>query len=267
MKRTVLLCGDAGTGKTTQINTLPGKVLVYAFDSNVQRAIRRDDIEVVSFLPPFDSYDLAPFTLKGERDKDSKAFGRQGQKEPRVYPEWAADVNRRHDDGSLSELDWLVFDSTTSLTEAVLDRTLYDNDRLGRSEEPGDYKIAGMRLANVIRLLSVYPMSMMFISHLKTQETKNSKGEVLKSDIILSTYGRAHATLRNNCDEIWQTLNQSRDTEKRVIQTRSDYKSFQSLRSSVLGLEKYEDVTLDWLKPLEGQGIAGLGVAGGKQKQ
>ena len=135
----IIVAGNTGSGKTTQILTLPGKKFVYVFDPNCLASLRGHDVEYEEFLPEVTEIDS---TLKGF-NKGAKDDSPASAKEPTLYLRWIEDLNRREAEGSFDEYDWVIFDSLTFLAQALMDRQLYINNRYGKVEDLGDYRVVG----------------------------------------------------------------------------------------------------------------------------
>src|SRR5512146_2529549 len=97
----LLVLGRGGSGKSTQIWTLPGRKFAYLFDPNALLSLRGCDLEYEQFLP--DSLELDA-TLKGF-NKGAKDDKLKSSREPTVYMRWVEDLNRRGDAGFFKEFD------------------------------------------------------------------------------------------------------------------------------------------------------------------
>src|SRR5690606_22505683 len=86
----IMVVGRTGSGKTSQIWTLPGRKLCYLFDPNSIRSLKGcPDLDFEEFYPEFLELDA---TLKGfnKNAKDDKPITK---KEPTVYNRWVDHIN------------------------------------------------------------------------------------------------------------------------------------------------------------------------------
>lgn len=121
---TIVLVGPAGSGKTTQIWTLPKPCLVIAFDGNCSESIRGcPGVDFVEFAA--DNVPLAPktgkHTVKGSVKPDS----------PQAYLEFWQFLTEAKATGYFDSYASIVVDSMTSLEKIVEDVILYD---IGKSD-------------------------------------------------------------------------------------------------------------------------------------
>jgi hypothetical protein len=144
-RKRILAVGATGTGKSIQAWTLPGRKFEYVFDPNTMAALKGvsdqlgiepPDIEAEEFYPDIINLDT---TLKGFRtgskgDKPEDVGRARKEVEPIVYMDFIADINRRVDEGFFSDFDWLIFDSLTFLSKAVMARNI---DDFSKAEEFG----------------------------------------------------------------------------------------------------------------------------------
>ena len=129
----IMVIGETGSGKTTQIRTLPGKKFVYIFDPNALASLKGCDCDYEVFMPNALELDA---TLKGF-NKGSKSDRMEGGSriEPTTYPNWVNDINKRVADGFFDDYNWICFDSLTFLGKAIMDRQCFINNRYGKVEE------------------------------------------------------------------------------------------------------------------------------------
>ena len=111
----ILLVGPTGSGKTSQILTLPGKKFVYIFDPNALATLQGHDVEYGLFLPDVLEVDS---TLKGFNKNAKKDDKPASAREPRVYMDWGEDFNGRVEKDYFKDFDWICFDSLTFFGKA-----------------------------------------------------------------------------------------------------------------------------------------------------
>jgi hypothetical protein len=250
--RRVLLAGRTGTGKTTQVRTLPGRKFAYIFDPNALSSLAGTDLEYELFLPDTEALDM---TLKGF-SKGSRDDRPKRPKEPLLYNKWGEDINGRFDTGFFQDFDWLILDSLTFLTKAIMDRQLYINNRYGGVEEIADYKVVGSKLAELFGAITSLPLHILCTAHLQIyQDEKTSK---IETQLYLP--GRARTILPLQFTDIF--LCQTKDDEKRgttyEIRTRPDSRGLQDIRTNIPGLTAVEDVTIKNLRNPTDYGLGRL---------
>lgn len=248
----ILVVGDAGGGKTSLIRTLPGKKFVYIFDPNGLRALAGADIDYEEWLPDHTELDT---TIK-RFNRDGKPDDRPAsEKEPKVYVDWTQDITEKAKEDFFAPYDWVCFDSLTLLQKACFDRQTWINNRYGKPEEMADYRIVGSKMSDLIRSTTSEKVNTFFTGHIDTWQDELSK----KITTQLALSGSAKRQIPLVMSNIW--LAECKSTEKEIkytVQTRPAERGLQTIRSSIRGLDMFEDVTIsDFDKPEE-SGIAKL---------
>jgi energy-coupling factor transporter ATP-binding protein EcfA2 len=254
----ILLVGDTGSGKTTQILTLPGKVWVYAFDPNsfttlrLYKDERTDTLDGEEWLP--DGLELDA-TLKGF-NKGHKPDDRPASIiEPRTYVDWLTSFTERAQGDFFDDYDWVVFDSITFLQRAIFDRNAWLNNRYGKIEELGDYRIVGSKISDLFRSISSEPKNILVTGHIDVWQDELSK----KVTTQLSLAGSAKKQVPLVMTNIWLAKAASEGEKiKHVIQTRPEGRGLQSIRTCLPYLKQEEDVTIHNFKSPEKYGIGHL---------
>lgn len=153
-----LLIGPTGSGKTSQLLTLPGKKFAYFFDPNAPETLAsfRDagaDLSTLDYelvLP--DQVDISAVTLKkGVRDVASKPIV------PNAYPTWEKEFLARVEGKFFDAYDVLAMDSMTTFLDLLMDRILYLNGRTGKQPEQDDWAAQINTVKGVFRLLTSLP--------------------------------------------------------------------------------------------------------------
>lgn len=242
----ILLAGRTGTGKSTQIWSLPGKKFAYIFDPNALSALVAQppwrmqgcDLDYELFLPEITDVDTS---LKGfnRGSKDDVApGGAKKRREPQLYNRWEKDLVERNFFG----YDWLIIDSLTFLNKAVMDRTLFINNRYGGTEEIADYKIVGSKLAEVFGGITGAPINIFCTAHLSVYQDEKTK----KIETELYLPGRARTILPLQFTDVFQAVTKDDDKKGTIyeVRTKPDPKGLQDIRTSIPGLETFEDVTI-----------------------
>lgn len=250
-RNTIMFIGPVGAGKTQMYRTLPGRKFVYLFDPNARDAIQgSDDIDFVEFIPDHTDLDIAVKTLK----KDS--FDRSGRAEkadPKTYIEWEADWDERYSTGFFNQYDWIGFDSVTALSEIIMDRVQKLNSRLGKHPEQADYTAEMNVVKSIFRAASSIT-GMFCVVHTEVSK-EESTGKIL-GQLVLT--GKNRIRLPAKFAHIFgaKVDRDSKGAVKFLCVVKQD-REYPAVRTSLPALrEEVEiDVTLDYTKPLAGQGI------------
>jgi hypothetical protein len=261
-RKRILAVGATGTGKSIQAWTLPGRKFEYVFDPNTMAALKGvsdqlgiepPDIEAEEFYPDIINLDT---TLKGFRtgskgDKPEDVGRARKEVEPIVYMDFIADINKRVDDGFFSDFDWLIFDSLTFLSKAVMARNMYINDHYGGIEDLADYRVVGSKLTEVFTSLSTLDVNIYMTAHWSSFQDEKTK----KIEVQINAPGSSRRMLPLVFTDIWQTV---RLDDGYGVRTIPDPRGLQDLRSSIMGLKEIEDVTIDDFSKAEEFGIGAI---------
>lgn len=253
----ILMVGPTGSGKTKQIWSLPGKKFAYIFDPNSMSALKGLDLDYELFMPEVQDMDMTlkgfnknPVTGKtfiGDKPTDKKP------REPKLWNNWGDHFNDHYDKGFFLQYNWLIFDSFTFITKAVMDRQLYINNRYGETEDKADYKIVGAKIAEVFGTIATMDINIYATGHLAVFEDEKTK----KIETLLHLPGRARNMIPLNFTNIW--LAQVNEGGKYEIRTKPDPRGLKDIRTSVPGLGLTEDVTIKTFGPESTRyGIGGI---------
>lgn len=259
-----LILGKAGSGKTSQFLTLPGTKFIYCFDPNAILTLRGEDVEYEEFLP--DDLSLKLTSLSKDRMKTIPAKDRAATKSGAdLYTKWEADFETRIADGFFDKIDNIGFDSFTTLSDMVMDGVLAINGRAGQWPQQDDYGPQMLALTNIVRTATSMGKRVYFTGHIETKVNDVTK-KVVNEPVMT---GRLRSKLPILFSEILICAAESdgKGNTNYTIQNRPD-RYFDSVRSSRKDAQFKDDVTLDWSKPLNKQGIASLYnlTEGGKSK-
>ena len=248
----ILLLGDTGGGKTTQFLTIPGRKFAYLFDANALLSLQGYDVEYEEFLP--DRLNLSVKSLK----KDAGG-GQKGDKTTNfkndLYVEWEKDFQDRITKGFFDDYDVIGFDSATTLLDLIMDRVLTINERSGQWPQQDDYGPQMMIFTNICRTLVSLGKTVVMTGHLEMKKDE-LVGRIFRQPMMT---GRLRTKIPLLFSDIFicEAESDGRSDIKYRIQTTPD-RITTTVRTSFKGLKPVEDVTIDFKKPLEGQGIGRL---------
>lgn len=240
----LLVVGPTGSGKTKLIWSLPGRKFVYAFDPNAGATLKgAPDCDIVQFMPEFLETDA---TLKGfNKDSQGKVYkgdSPSSRREPTLYNKWVDDLNWRVENNFFADYQWLVFDSMTFLSKAVMDRQMFINNRYGGVEDIADYKIVGRKISDVFQSINSLPINILCLCH------KNEYQDDLTKKIVtqIRLPGSARDILPLMYTNVWLAFTEHDGKRTRYkIRTVPEPRGLQEIRTGMKGLAETEDVTIE----------------------
>ena len=245
---TILNVGSTGSGKTTGLLTLPGKKFIYIFDPNALATLRGHDVEYETFIP--EHLDLDAVTLRANtRDNISKA------PTPKTYIEFENHFEKGIENNYFDQFNVIGLDSITTLQDVVMDRIMHLNGRFGKQPEMTDYVATTNTIIKIFRTLLSFNKIVYVTGHIEYKQEEATSKMLNVMDFI----GRLRRRLPILFSEVWLSYGDPDKEEKMhyFVRTQQDrYNPY--LRCSSRFIDPVEDVTVDWSKPLEGQGIGGL---------
>lgn len=248
----LLIVGQTGAGKTTQELTLPKPVFSYVFDPAALATLKGYDIEYEPFLPDVLELDatIKKFN-KDARPSDQPASAR----EPKTYVNFVRHLNEFVESGEIRKFKWIAFDSITMMSKSIMDRQLWINKRYGEVEDIADFKIVGAKLSDIFRSINNAGVNIYCTGHVTTFQDDKTK----KISTELDLPGRAKRQLPLMFSSVLEAYTATiEDKPHWFLATVPSDRGLQTVRTSFRGLETEVDVTIDFTKPLEGQGIGGI---------
>lgn len=257
----ILALGDTGSGKTSSFLSLPGKKFAYLFDPNATLTLKGYDVEYEEFLPDELALNLTSLSKK-VRDQKSETRPKQDAAKAGadLYHRWQDDFEQRYKNGFFSEYDWIGIDSFTTFQDMVMDGILSINGRAGQFPQEDDYPAQMTVLSNVIRTLVGMGIGVYVCGHNELKQDSVTH-KLVKQPLMT---GRLRTKLPLLFSEILQfeaTADMNGNVSY-VCQTKPDRQNV-LVRTSMKGVDYKEDVSLDFSKDLEGQGLATLLRKGG----
>lgn len=251
----IMALGGAGAGKTTAFSTLIGRKFIYVFDPNAIPSLAGSDIDFELFQPDIGSFALSSLKASGRSDKPTRKD--QGSE---AFLGFERHFEASIESGSLLQYDWVGLDSISTLADMIMDRVLTLNGRSGQHPQQDDYAPAMVSLRNIIRMFSSLQrpdgsfVNIYVTGHLELNKDELS-GRVFTSPMLMGK-------LRQKLPILFTDLlimEADTDSNKKVkfssqtTPTKLNPMGRTSLRSSVA--EPVWDLTIDWTKPREGQGL------------
>lgn len=245
----VMALGQTGSGKTTQFLTLPGKKFIYLFDPNALLSLRGYDVDYEEFLPDVMNLDVKSLS------KDNKGKPVMKRRAADTYRNWESDFETKIDSGFFDPYDWIGFDSFTTLADMVMDEVLQINNRPDSWPQQDDYGPQMLTLKNITRTLTSLGKNIYFTGHMEMKQDELTK-KIYNTPIMT---GRLKATLPLLFSEIF-VLETTTNKDGEAMYTLQCKPSRETplIRTSIKGLELYEDVTVDFTTSVEGQGLGGI---------
>lgn len=250
----ILVLGDTGCGKTTQLLTFPGKKFAYLFDPNALNSLIGYDIEYEEFLP--DLLDLKVYSLSKDANKRAGLHpSKEGKEAGNLYLEWEKDFETKLADGYFDPFDVIALDSMTTFSDCVMDRVLAINNRGGMWPTQDDYGPQMSAISKVVRTFTSMGKTVYFTGHVEMKQDDLTK-KIFRSPLFT---GRLKAKLPLLFSEIYFMFADvsAKGGVKYTLQTKPD-RMTPLIRCTIPGLEPFEDVTLDFSKPLEAQGVGAI---------
>lgn len=248
-KHRILMLGNTGNGKTTQILTLPGKKYVHIFDQNALLSLRGHDVDYDEYMPDPVGMAASSMSTKVTSDKSKAAPST-------AYKLFEEQFNERMTNGFFDQYDWVCFDGATTLLDLIMDRVLSINGRYGTWPHQDDHGPVMIAFTNICRNLTAMGKSVYMTGHLETRQDQVTK----KIETRPMMTGRLVVKIPLLFSDIFvaKTSQDANGKSSYLIQTVPD-DTVQVVRCSIKGLSPVENVSIDFSKqPIEGQGLGGI---------
>ncbi len=237
-----MIIGAPGSGKTSQICTLPGRTFAYLFDPAALRTLAGQDIDYEEYIPTM--LDLSASSLsKGKKDPTTSKIVDAAD----IYIKWEIDFDKKVEEGFFTDYDNIVIDSFTTFSDVVMDRILKLNGRAGQFPQQDDWAAQMNTIKNVVRTLTGQ-QNMVLICTAHDQVKQDGDTKRIINQIMLT--GQLRTKLPLLFSDIYHL--ECKSTEKiisYVAQTRPDRMN-PSVRCSFRDLDMFHDITIqDWKNP------------------
>lgn len=249
MQHKFLLLGNTGTGKTSQMLTLPGRKFVYIFDPNALMTLRGHDITYEAFMPTGVSLDVK--SLKAGVKGDSI----MGNVSSNVYTAWERDFADKKKSGFFDDFDMIALDSCTTLLDLIMDRVLTINGRAGTFPQQDDWGPQMVAFTNIMRELSGIGKMIYLTGHLKTDKDELTQ-RIFRAPMFTGQLREKIPLLFSDIFETEVLVDKEGKATYHIKTVPDRYGT--PIRTAIKGLEPLENVTIDWSQPPEGQGIGGI---------
>jgi len=172
----ILMLGNTGNGKTSQIVTLPGRKYVHIFDQNALLSLRGHDIDYDEYMP--DPVGMAATSMsekpKGGPSDKSKASPST------AYKLFEEQFNERMSTGFFDQYDVIGMDSATTFLDLIMDRVLSINGRVGQWPQQDDYGPQMVTFTNVCRALTGLGKTIYMTGHMEVRQDELTKKKTQK---------------------------------------------------------------------------------------
>ena len=160
----ILAIGPAGSGKSTQLRTLPGKKRLFCFEDNALNSLQGDaDIDYQLYLP--DVVEIAARSLSSKQNV--RSVPATGEK-PEAFDNFVKDFNsllQENHKATFAKYDVIAIDSLTSMSKAVMDAVLWINNRMGQQPAMDDWAAQLNTIENTVRKLTSLPKTVYITAH------------------------------------------------------------------------------------------------------
>ena len=240
-----MLVGPGGSGKTSQLWTLPQPGFLYIFDPKALDSLGGLNVDYETFSPDIISLDAIP--LKSSKADKAMASRVMKVREPTAWIEWEEHFDDAVSQGFFNQYKWIGVDSTTTMLDAIMEYVQFLNGRQGKHPEQADYTAQINTFRNVMRALSGLAETLVVLCHEEIYKDEHS-GRVTYQPLLT---GRLRTRLPLLFSNIFRLeVDQEKDgTAFWNIHTTGD-RQHQYIRTSVKGLAPILDGTIDdWDHP------------------
>lgn len=238
-----MVVGQAGSGKSKLVTTLPGKTFVWAFDPSAESAYSGCSwIDYSSYS--LDLLDLTPYSLSKSVNERLATIGKP--EPPKAYLEYAKDFNEAWASRLYDKYDNVVLDSATTFQDIAMDAVMFNNGRFGKVPQQDDYPAQMALTMRNFRSLCSLSKNIYIIFH-DTLEQDDSTKKMLYIPLIV---GKNKARVPNLFNHLIRcTAEQERNKATNQLETvykiqTSPDRYCPGIRTAFQGLDPMHDVTI-----------------------
>lgn len=238
---TIFMLGTTGSGKSSQIVSLPGKKFAYIWEPNALETLRGyPNLDYLEFLPEDGELDLRLKGFNSDSKSDRPKSDQAGATEPKLFNRWLDDYSARRKSGFFLGYDWLITDSYTYMVAAMMERQMYLDKRNGEPPDKGDYRVVGDALRRIMLSQQAIGVNIFITGHLSIY--KDEKTSVITTQANLP--GQARTMIPLGCTNIWLAEHNGEASKNFTIRTKPDPRGLREIRTTIPNLKEIEDVTL-----------------------
>jgi hypothetical protein len=248
-----MLVGPGGSGKTTQLWTLPQPGFLYIFDPKATDSLQGLNMDYELFSPDLISLDAIP--LKNEKADKAMASRIMKVREPAAWADWEEHFDQAVDDEFFKQYKWIGIDSTTTMLDAIMEYVQFLNGRQGKHPEQADYTAQINTFRNVMRALSGLAETIVVLCHEEIYKDEHT-GRITYQPLLT---GRLRTRLPLLFSNIFRCeVEQEKSGHAFWSMHTTGDKQHQYVRTSVKGLDPVVDATIDDWKHPEKSGLGAI---------
>jgi hypothetical protein len=214
------------------------------------------DIDYEVFSPDVSTFAMT--TLDKSKPNDAPAVPK---KPSEAYRNWEKHFEQAQKDHLFDQYDWVGMDSATTFVDMMMDRVLSLNGRLGQWPQQDDYGPVITAFQQIMRALTNMKnkdgkaISAFLTGHLRMEKDEVS-GRIYN---MLQVYPSLQSKIPLLFSEllIAEAIDDGKGGTKYTVRTKPDRLN-PGARCSLREVQSVEDITINWAKPLEGQGLSRL---------
>lgn len=249
----ILMTGDLGVGKTTQILTLPGKKFLYIFDPSGFSAIQGHDIEFEEYLQHKLNITVKPIPKGGGMPTDIKTG--PDRLAALAFAKWEAHFMESLDNGFFDQFDVIGLDSITTLSDIAMDDILARLGLSGYPPELAHYNVLKTQISRILRSFCALEKTLLVTAH--TIYRQNDTSMKMMNEILITGDLQVRGPLLFSSVLRADYEVKSDGTKKFTVQSVKD-KYNANLKSSIPGISGIQDVTIGDFKNPEAFGLGAL---------
>jgi len=247
----LMIVGQAGSGKSKLLTTLPGKTFAWVFDPSAESAYKGcEHVDYSSYN--IDLMDLTPYSLAKATNEKIKPIGKVAP--PKAYLDYANDFNDAWSQGLYDSYENIAMDSFTTFQDVSMDAVMFNNQRFGKVPQQDDYPAAMALAMRNMRSMCSLNKNIYIIFH-DVMEQDDATKKMLYVPLII---GKNKARIPNLFNHLLRcTAEQERSSVTKKLETRYKIQTtpdryVPGIRTAFQGLDPIHDVTIeDFSKPQE----------------